>query len=407
MTYAEAIDWLYGRQRAGIKLGLENVRHLLDALNLPAPGARIVHVAGTNGKGSTCALAESVLRAAGHRTGLFTSPHLVSFCERIRLDGHPIDEADAAAGIVQLRELTENWQKKPTFFEIATAMAFLKFAEHAVDSIVLEVGLGGRLDSTNAITPDVCAIAPIALDHRKVLGDTLAAIAGEKAGIFKPGVPVVSAPQPEEVRDVLEARAAETGCELSFVEAPWTASPVALAGEHQRWIAALAVGALEVAGFEIPAAAVREGLSAVRWRARFERYQVDADTVLVIDGAHNAAGATALVDTWRESFGDARPTVIFGAAGNKELADLLAPLTGLAAGFVLTKADSPRAAEQKELAKLLPEGMAFECAANAESALGRARELGRSVLVAGSLFLAGEVIALLDQNRSKYERSDQ
>lgn len=406
MDYAEAIDWLYGRQQAGIKLGLENIRRLLDALNLPAPGAKILHVAGTNGKGSTCALAESVLRAAGHRTGLFTSPHLISFCERIRIDGEPIAEADAAAGIAKLRDLTEDWDEKPTFFEFATALALIKFAEHAVDSIVLEVGLGGRLDSTNAVTPDVCAITPIALDHCHILGDTLAEIAGEKAGIFKSGVPAVSAPQDDEAREALESKARTAGVSstILFVNEPWTESKVSLPGEHQRWNAALAVVALHAGSFaNITDAAIERGLATACWRARFERYAGD----IVVDGAHNPASARALVETWKEVYGDIKPTIVFGAAANKELPDLIAPLAEIAAGFVLTKADSPRSAEPEELAGMLPDRIEAECVANAAGALELARTKGRPVLVCGSLFLAGEMIALLDGDRSVYEPSDQ
>jgi len=406
MEYAEAIDWLYGRQQAGIKLGLDNSRRLLDALDLPAPGAKILHVAGTNGKGSTCALAESVLRAAGHRTGLFTSPHLVSFCERIRIDGEPIPEAEAAAGIARLRTLTSEWEEQPTFFEFATALAFIMFAQHEVDSIVLEVGLGGRLDSTNAVTPDVCAITPIALDHCHILGATLAEIAGEKAGIFKPGVPAVSAPQETEAREALVAHSRNGGVSpsLAFVTNPWTKSKVSLAGEHQRWNAALAVAALRAGGFaDLTDASIETGLATACWRARFERYPGD----IVIDGAHNPASARALVATWREVFDDTEPTIIFGAAANKELPDLVAPLAGLAASFVLTKAESPRSAEPEELAALLPEGTDYECVLDAERALERSRELGRPVLITGSLFLAGEAVALLDGGRDGFEPSDQ
>lgn len=407
MEYPDAIEWLYGRQQAGIKLGLANIRRLLGELGLPEPGARVLHVAGTNGKGSTCALAESVLRAAGHRTGLFTSPHLVSFCERVRIDGEPVAEAEAAAGIAKLRALTGGWEEQPTFFEFATALALMVFARHAVDSIVLEVGLGGRLDSTNAVTPDVCAITPVAYDHRHILGDTLAQIAGEKAGIFKLGVPAVSSPQREEAREVLVEKSLEAGVAppLQFVDAPWTASPVALPGEHQRWNAALAVAALRAGGFDrIGDAAIERGLAGARWRARFERFEGGR---LVVDGAHNGAGAEALVEAWREVYGDRRPTVVFGAAANKELPELVAPLVGLAAGFVMTKADSPRSAEPAELVALLPEGVEAESAPEVAEALSRARATGRPVLVAGSLFLAGEAVALLDGERAAYEPSDQ
>ncbi len=407
MTYAEAIDWLYARQDAGIKLGLDNIRRLLDALGLPDSRMRIVHVAGTNGKGSTCALAESTLRAAGYTTGLFTSPHLVSFCERVRIDGQPISEDEAARHIGALRDLTDDWDQRPTFFEFATALAILAFDEHGVDAAVVEVGLGGRLDSTNALTPSVCAIAQIALDHRHILGDTLGQIAGEKAGILKPGVPAVSAPQADEAREAIAGRAAEIGAPLDFVDAPWTTSELSLAGEHQRWNAALAVAALRAGGFDVDDEAIERGLASARWRGRFEQIQLEDGTSLIVDGAHNPAAARALATTWGELYADQAPTIILSAAANKDLPDMIAPLAELAAGFVLTRADSPRVADTATLAALLPEGMPHETAPTAAGALTIARRKGRPILAAGSLFLAGEILSLVDQMREKFEPSDQ
>ncbi len=409
MDYPEAVEWLYSRQEAGVKLGLGNTRRLLRELGLPRPGAKILHVAGTNGKGSTCALAEAALRAAGHSTGLFTSPHLVSFCERLRLGGEPVAEAVAAGGIARLRALTEDWEPWPTFFELATALGLLVFAEAGCDAVVLEVGLGGRLDSTNAVTPDVCAVAPVDLDHRHILGDTLAAIATEKAGIFKPGVPAVSAPQHPEARAALEAKAAEAGCDLTFVAEPWTASPVALRGAHQRWNAALAAAALRAGGFGIGEADLAAGFGSARWPARFDVYPLGGGQTVVVDGAHNAAAARALAATWRAEFGPAsRPTLVFGAAANKEIADLLAPLAALAEEIVFTRADSPRSALPEDLVKLLPPGVPPGFLhPGAAAALDFALTRRRPVLVAGSLFLAGEAIALLDHRRHRYEPSDQ
>ncbi len=408
MTYPDAIGWLYGRQKAGIKLGLTNIRRLLDELGLPRPGMRIVHVAGTNGKGSTCAFAESVLRRAGHLTGLFTSPHLVSFCERIRVGGEPVAEGDAARGIASLRDRVAGWTEGPTFFELATALALAEFDRRAIDVAVVEVGLGGRLDSTNALTPTACALAPVGLDHRHILGDTLGEIAAEKAGILKPGVPAVSAPQPEAAREVIERRAAEVGAPLSFVDGPWTAGPVGLAGEHQRWNAALAVAALRAAGLEPPAEATLAGVADTRWRARFERVPLGNGAELVIDGAHNADGATALCRTWREEFGGAAPTVILAAAANKDTRALLEPLAGIAARFICTRPETTReTAAPAELAAMIPGGVPAETAATAGEALDAARAHGGHIVATGSLFLAGELVAIVDRNRAKFEPSDQ
>ncbi|HEV3409005.1 MAG TPA: Mur ligase family protein, partial [Chthoniobacterales bacterium] len=203
MTYAEALGWLYGLQRFGIKLGLENIRRLLRALNVPAPEQRVIHVAGTNGKGSVCAMIDSILQAAGYSSGLFTSPHLVTFRERIQVNGEMISEDEVAAGLTSIRETVREWDPHPTFFEIATALGLAHFKRAACEFIVLETGMGGRLDATNAVAPIVSVITPIDYDHEKWLGHTLPEIAAEKAGIIKSGVPVISAAQKEEAAAVI------------------------------------------------------------------------------------------------------------------------------------------------------------------------------------------------------------
>ncbi len=261
MEYSEAIEWLYGRQAAGIKLGLVNMRRLINELSLPLDRMKVIHVAGTNGKGSACAFAESILRAAGEKTGFFSSPHLVSFSERIRINGIPSDQRSVAEGITTLQKLTDEWQPQPTFFEMSTALALMIFANEKIDTAVMEVGLGGRLDSTNVLTPTVCAINNIGLDHQHILGDDLGQIANEKAGILKPGVPAVSSPQQKEAREVLEKRAREVGAPLEFISEPWTGSSISLPGKHQQWNAALAAGARKVSLIEEPmAAAIGAGL---------------------------------------------------------------------------------------------------------------------------------------------------
>ncbi|MFL6539832.1 MAG: bifunctional folylpolyglutamate synthase/dihydrofolate synthase, partial [Chthoniobacterales bacterium] len=191
MNYREALAWLYGTQLFGIKLGLDSIRRLVAELDVPAPEQRIIHVAGTNGKGSVCAMTDSILRAAGYRSGLFTSPHLVTFRERIQVNGEMISEDEVAAGLTTIRELIREWDPHPTFFEIVTALALRHFKRSACDVFVLETGMGGRLDATNVVTPVVSVITPIDYDHQKWLGHSLGEIAAEKAGIIKPGVPVV------------------------------------------------------------------------------------------------------------------------------------------------------------------------------------------------------------------------
>ena len=226
MTYPDALAWLYATQLTGIKLGLETVHRLLDALEFDSRAVKIIHVAGTNGKGSTCAMLDAVCRAQGYRTGLYTSPHLVSFRERIQLDGRPIPEAAVADGLTHLRELTANWMPTPTFFEFTTALALDWLRRQHTEVIVVETGLGGRLDATNAVWPAVSVLTAIDYDHTAWLGDTLALIAGEKAGIIKPGVPVVSAPQDPEAAEVIARTARERGSVLHVVADPL---PVGLA----------------------------------------------------------------------------------------------------------------------------------------------------------------------------------
>ena len=194
-SYKEALTWLYGTQRFGIKLGLENIQRLLHALDVPAQEQRIIHVAGTNGKGSVCAMIDAICRAQGYRTGLFTSPHLVTYRERIRVDGEMITEEKVAEGLATIRRLISDWEPHPTFFEITTALALIHFKQCDCDVIALETGLGGRLDATNSVQPVVSVVTPIGYDHQSWLGSTLEEIAGEKAGIIKAHIPVVSAEQ--------------------------------------------------------------------------------------------------------------------------------------------------------------------------------------------------------------------
>ncbi len=393
MNYADALAWLYGTQTFGIKLGLDNTRRLLAAAGDPQKRLNFLHVAGTNGKGSTCAMMDAILRAAGHRTGLYTSPHLVDFRERIRLDGAMIPEDAVAGGLTLLRGAAESWDHAPTFFELATVLAAWWFAREGADYVVWETGMGGRLDATNAVTPEVAVITPIGMDHQKWLGESLAQIAGEKAGIIKTGVPTVSAPQPPEVRTVLEARAAEAGVPLAFVAGPWPGDLPGLPGSHQRWNAALACGALRAAGVQVNAENESEGLRRVVWPGRFQRVTEN----LVIDGAHNPEAIGTLVTTWREVFGDGRASLVFGALRDKDAGQLLHRLRAIADEVWLVPVSSARGSSTAEL-RPAADAAGFVAAheVSVTESLTAARAAGRPVLVAGSLFLAGEVLALLE-----------
>lgn len=389
MTLDESLTWLHSTQFFGIKLGLENTRRLLDHLGNPGGRLKILHVAGTNGKGSVCAMLDSILRAAGLRSGLYTSPHLCDFRERIRVNGEMISGEATAATLGRLHDLCQAWPHSPTFFEISTALALDHFAQEKCDVVVLETGMGGRLDATNAVTPAVSVITPIARDHAEWLGDSLAAIAGEKAGIIKPGIPVVSAPQSPEATEVLRAAASACGSSLTFVDQPYPGS-IGLAGGHQKWNAALAIATIEASGIETPGEAIATGLAEVVWPARFQRISQR----LVVDGAHNPHAATALVETWREHFGAAKACVVFGALQDKDYGEMLAILSRIAGSFYFVPVASPRSTDPAEL---LPaaDGCPAKAFASLPAALDAALDGGRPVLITGSLFLAGEALSVL------------
>lgn len=404
MTYQESITWLYATQPVGIKLGLENITALLRALEIdPAPqnGPVIFHVAGTNGKGSVCAMLDAICRAAGKRTALFTSPHLVAFRERIRINGTPIPEEDIAAGLTRIRELVSGWPAHPTFFEITTALALAWFQAQQAEVIVLETGLGGRLDATNALTPAVTAITSLSMDHRQYLGDTLEAIAAEKAGIFKPGIPAVSTPQPPEAARVLETVAACVGAPLSWAAEP-APQAIALPGSHQRLNAALALAALAATRLPIPQSAIATGLQSLVWPGRFQRIAGPGGIPLILDGAHNEAAAARLVQTWAEMYGEERPILLLGVLRDKDVAAICRELAPLAATFIVTPVHSVRSCAVADLAQSVREaapGTPCLVASSAEQGLLRAqneaRQSGRRVLITGSLFLVGEILALL------------
>ena len=391
MTWNDGLAWLYSTRESSIKFGLEKTHRLLDALGRPDKKLRFLHVAGTNGKGSVCAMLDAILRRSGYRVGLFTSPHLKDFRERIRVDGEMISESDAAVGLSRIRGAVEEWENGPTFFEIATILALDYFAAQGCDFVVLETGMGGRLDSTNAVTPLVSVITPIAMDHMSWLGETLPEIAGEKAGIIKSGVPVVSAPQAPEAASVLVAKALECGAPLKFVSAPLSGE-IALAGHHQKWNAALAVAALQAAGVACSEECISDALAGVSWPARF---QFLSDR-LVLDGAHNIHSARALVETWREVFQDERATVVFGALQDKEYEGMLKVLAEIASDFVFVPVRNERSATVESFSgfDLVPSAIAE----NLPTGLALALSGSRPVLVTGSLYLAGEVLELAEKS---------
>lgn len=386
-----ALDWLYSTQFFGMKLGLENTQKLLTALQLPAPQQQFIHVAGTNGKGSVCAFLHSILRQGGINSGLFTSPHLIQFRERIQDAHDTISPHELAAGIARIRSLTEAWTPHPTFFEITLALGLGWFQQRRLPWVILETGLGGRLDATNVITPAVSVITPIGLDHTQILGDTLTAIATEKAGIIKPGIPVVTAPQHPEAMAVLENVAAQRGSTLIVVKEPCTL-PLGLIGQHQAWNAALALAALRAAGLQLPDSIIAEGLRQTTWPARFQ--QLDAHTIL--DGAHNPHAAAVLVEAWQQRFGAEQATVIFGASSGKDTAAILQTLAPIVRRWIFTGFRSPRALTPDAVAQLLPAQETqpqVQIASDITAALTLAAQHPEPRLITGSLYFAGEVLA--------------
>jgi dihydrofolate synthase / folylpolyglutamate synthase len=398
---ADPNRYLDSLQPLSMRLGLERMARALEALRHPERGLRILHVAGTNGKGSVCAMAAEALRLAGHRTGLYTSPHLVRFQERIALDGQPIGEAALERRIAAVRAACP-WHDagdadRLTYFEFATLVALLHFAEEGVRAVVLEVGLGGRFDATNAVRPLACAVSRIGLDHVELLGDTLAAIAREKAGIFKPGVPaVVAAAQPPEAMAALREEAARRGAPFEVAPADWE-GPVALRGAHQRGNAALAGAALRLlhrAGVAVPAEAVAAGIAGARWPGRLEEIGG-----VVLDGAHNPDGAAALAAALPLLYPRRPVELVFGVLTDKDHAGMLRALAPVARALHLVPPATPRArapSSYRELAAAT--GLRLDEHPGLAGALACARSAAAGeglVVVAGSLYLVGEARALL------------
>ena len=391
--YQEALSWLYGTQRFGIKLGLENVQRLLGELKVPGKDQRIIHVAGTNGKGSVCAMLDSICRAQGYRTGLFTSPHLVSYRERILVNGEMIEEGEVAQGLTAIRTAIKDWDPHPTFFEITTALALDHFKKSDCELIVLETGLGGRLDATNAVTPIVSVLTPIGYDHQAWLGNTLEEIAGEKAGIIKPRIPVISASQEPAAEKIIRARAAECEAPLQFVTSPYLTTHVSLAGAHQKENASLAIATLRRGGIAIDEEAIVRGLASVHWPARFQRW----DERIIIDGAHNPSGAQVLAETWREQFGNDRATIILAMLRDKDVAGIWRALAPIAERVILPQARTERALAPEDLLQTISTASPARTsiAPSLPAALESARILPERILITGSLHFAGEALATL------------
>jgi len=454
--FAEALDYLYSfvdysqersyRYSAEV-FDLDRMRKLLRLLGDPQNAYRTVHVAGTKGKGSVSSLTASSLQAAGYRTGLYTSPHLVRFTERIRVGDQEIGEAELAQLV---EEVKPHVAVVPglTTFEIVTAVGFLHFARSGVEVGVIEVGLGGRLDATNVITPQVAVITSLSYDHTHLLGDRLSDIAAEKAGIIKPGVPVVLAPQQGEAEHVVERIAAERAAPLIKVGRDWLYAPgghdlehqhlfiwsaaeqplmdafvesagdeewvppryeIPLLGHHQVVNAAVAYAALRVlrqGGLDLTEEAVQRGFRQVRWPGRFQ--VLSSDPAVVIDSAHNRDSALKLRLALDEYFPGSPATLVFGASADKDIAGMLEELLPRVSRLILTQAVHPRAADPEDMARLAHgHGISAETVVPVEAALRRAIERARPgevIVSAGSLFVSGEALAAWERVRPSADR---
>jgi dihydrofolate synthase/folylpolyglutamate synthase len=423
---ANRLEALYARRTFGIKLGLEVEESILAALGNPERSFLPLHVAGTNGKGSVCAMMESVFRQAGFRTGLYTSPHLVRFNERIQTGGVPVSDADLLA-LWEIGEAAEkeaaaggDW-KESTFFEFTTALAFEYFRRARVQVGVVEVGMGGRLDATNVVLPLASVIAPVSLEHMEYLGSTIQAIAGEKCGIIKKGRPVVYAQPDPEAEAVVARTARERGSRcvnaldsvrvervkqdldgqkvrIESESQSYGVVRLSLLGRHQLMNAALAVAALETAfeemGRPLPKEAVTAGLEAARWPGRLQI--LETEPVTILDGGHNPAAAAVLGDALKELAGKKPVGLICGMCGDKDMAGFFKPLAKRLRRVWAVRLKTPRSADPEQVAlkarKMGLVATVSDLAAARAEARAWALEQGGAVCIAGSLFLAGEVL---------------
>ncbi|MBM3841972.1 MAG: bifunctional folylpolyglutamate synthase/dihydrofolate synthase [Verrucomicrobia bacterium] len=387
------------------------MRLLAAALGHPERAVPCLHVAGTNGKGSVSAMLDAILRAAGWRTGLYTSPHLVHLGERVQVDRHPLTEDEIIAYVTELEPIAARLGATdpgdtPAFFELMTAMAFLQFTRKACDVSVIEVGLGGRLDATTVVTPEVAVITSIAMDHCEILGDTLGRIAAEKAGIIKPGRPLVVGRVPPEAEAVIGRIAAERGAPVRWVRRVYgddlAAYPrTSLEGDYQRWNAATATLAAEAldARWRLAPDVIRAGLAAVEWPGRWQRVRAGGRLV-ILDSSHNPEGAAVLSSNLARLVAETgrRPVVITGILGAVRARPLLAAIAEHAAEIVLVPPDQPRACSVNELRELIPAAFSGPVRSGRvdqlfpETGVCEAGPPDGVVVVTGSLYLLGEVL---------------
>ncbi len=409
--YEEALQWLYGLESRGIKLGLDRIVQAAKVRGNPERGLCYVHVAGSNGKGSVATMIEAVLRAAGYRTGQFASPHLQRFVERVRIDGRPISEREAARRIEELRADTR--LPPLTFFEYTTLLAFEAFRDAECQVVVLEVGLGGRLDATNIVTPEVSVITNISLEHQRILGDTLSKIAGEKAGVLKPGVPCIVGARAKSVQRALRRRAKVVGAPLRWIDQDfeshwddgtlsvrvndetWSGLRLGLRGRYQGDNAACALAAIQMlgeSGFEISERHIRQGLHRAKWPGRLEWHS--GQPAFLFDAAHNADGCRTLGAYLDDLAFPGRVVLLFGTMKDKDHRRMLEAFDNRVARRVYATPNTRRAANPERLARVR-EGTVARSVRDGLSRAKRAAGPHGLVVVAGSIFLVAETRGLV------------
>ena len=415
MTYTEALDYIHSVAWRGSRPGLSRTNELLEKLGSPEKDMRFIHVAGTNGKGSVCSMLDSALRAAGYRTGLYTSPYIERFNERMRVDGADITDAELAELTAEVRPIADSMTDRPTEFELITAIAFLFFKRRGCDVVVLEVGMGGRLDSTNVIAaPLVSVITVVALDHTAVLGDTVEKIAFEKAGIIKKGRPVVYGGRDDAAFGVIKDRAAALGCAVVrtdtgaitvkeqtvsgtlFDYGGLTDLKISLCGTYQPENAAAAVETLRILrsmGFAVTEKALRAGLASAVWHARFELLS-DKDPVAVFDGSHNPQGINAACDSAEKLLGG-RAVLLMGVLADKDYSAMVKRAAAVSQNVFTVAPPSPRALPAEDLAAafgaLGVPASPGDIKSAVAGAVACARASGLPLLMLGSLYMYGEV----------------
>jgi dihydrofolate synthase/folylpolyglutamate synthase len=402
----DPLAYLFSLEQFGIKFGLENITAIVERLGRPDRAYHTIHIAGTNGKGSVTAMVDAALRAAGHRSARYTSPHLIDLTERFTVDGYPVARDALVATAAAVRDAVESLRAdgtlatQPTFFEATTAVGLELFRRAGVEVAVLEVGLGGRLDATNVVTPIATAITSIAFDHQLYLGSTLALIAGEKAGIIKPRVPVVVGELEDEARAVITRVARDRDAPLLVADRRDAAGfEVGLRGRHQLINAAIAVRLLDVVngtGVEVPRTAIADGVAHPGWPGRLDERRLSDGRELLLDAAHNPAGAAALASYLRDD--PAKRPLVFAAMRDKDIDGMLHALLPAVSAVVATRPSTARAEDPDRIAKrvrAIASQMDTVTATSIDEALAAAWTRSPRIVVAGSIFLLGDVMERL------------